>query len=114
MSSNFQVAPGTFLSTMDYSVLLPLDKGSVSFGQVLPGRATTITVAPVTRTNTEGPAILMGAYLSPEDREAQKKGLALVAHIERLMQTDEGFYDWFQEGFDEIESGHFVTFSEEG
>jgi len=52
--------------------------------------------------------------LSPEDREARKKGLALVARIEHLMQTDEGFHDWFQEGFDEIAAGHFVTFSEEG
>jgi hypothetical protein len=30
------------------------------------------------------------------------------------MQTEEGFRDWFQEGFDEIAAGHFVTFSEEG
>lgn len=52
--------------------------------------------------------------LSPEDREAREKGLALVARIVQLMQTDEGVRDWFQEGYDEIQAGHFVTFSEEG
>ena len=60
------------------------------------------------------PAIPLDEELSPEDREARKKGLALVARIEQLMQTEEGFRDWFQEGFDEIAAGHFVTFSEEG
>lgn len=62
----------------------------------------------------EMPTIPLDKELSPEDREARKKGLALVARIEHLMQTDEGFRDWFQEGFDEIAAGHFVTFSEEG
>ena len=62
----------------------------------------------------EMPTIPLDGELSPEDREARKKGLALVGHIAQLMQTDEGFHDWFQEGFDEIATGHFVTFSEEG
>ena len=65
-------------------------------------------------TTAEMPAILPDEELSPEDRESRKKGLALVAHVAQLMQTDEGFRDWFQEGFDEIATGHFVTFSEKG
>ncbi len=59
-------------------------------------------------------AIPLDEKLSPEDRKARKKGLAMVAHIEQLMQTENGFRDWFQEGFDEIAAGHFVTLSEEG
>ena len=65
-------------------------------------------------TTAEMPAILKDEELSPEDREAREKGLQLVAHIERQMQTDEGFRTWFQEGFDEIAAGHFITFSEDG
>ena len=65
-------------------------------------------------TTSEIPAILPDEELSPEDRESRKKGLALVAHVAQLMQTEEGFRDWIQEGFDEIAAGHFVTFSEEG
>ncbi len=45
--------------------------------------------------------ILPDEELSPEDLAARKKGLALVARIEQLMQTDEGFRDWFQEGIDQ-------------
>ena len=53
-------------------------------------------------------------YLSSEDREAREKGLQLAARIEHLYQTDEEFQCWYQEGMDEIEAGHFVTFSEDG
>lgn len=49
-----------------------------------------------------------------EAREASEKGLRLVARIEHLYQTDEGFRRWYQEGIDEIEAGHVVTFSEDG
>src|SRR5258708_4927416 len=58
--------------------------------------------------------ILPDEELSPEDLAARKKGLALVARIEQLMQTDEGFRDWFQEGIDQIEAGQFVIFDENG
>lgn len=72
------------------------------------------SVIPLKTVMDDIPAIPLDEELSPEDREARKKGLALVARIEQLMQTEEGFNDWFQEGFDEIAAGHFVTFSEEG
>lgn len=65
-------------------------------------------------TTAEMPAILMDENLSPEDREAREKGLALTARIEYLYRTDEGFRRWYHEGIDEIEAGHFVTFSEDG
>lgn len=52
--------------------------------------------------------------LSLEDRDAREKGLQLAARIEHLYRTDEGFRCWYQEGIDEIEAGHFVTFSEDG
>ena len=58
--------------------------------------------------------ILLEEPVKQTIKEARAKGFALVAHIEQLMQTDAGFRDWFQEGFDEIAAGHFVTFSEEG
>lgn len=72
------------------------------------------SIIPSKTATADIPVILPDEELSPEDREARKKGLALVAHIAQLMQTEEGFRDWFQEGFDEIAAGHFVTFSEEG
>lgn len=71
------------------------------------------SIIPLKAAMDDIPAILLDEELSPEDREVRKKGLALVAHIEQLMQTEKGFRDWFQEGFDEIASGHFVTLSEE-
>ncbi len=49
-----------------------------------------------------------------EEREAREKGLQLVARIEQLYHTDEELRHWYPEGIDEIESGHFVTFSEDG
>jgi len=52
--------------------------------------------------------------LSPEDREAQEKGLQLAARIEHLYQTDEGFRRWYHKGIDDIEAGHTVAFSEDG
>lgn len=52
--------------------------------------------------------------LTPEEREARKKGLALVARVQKLIQTDEGFREWIQEGISEIEAGHFVTFDASG
>lgn len=52
--------------------------------------------------------------LSPEDREAQEKGLQMAARIEHLYQTDEGFRLWYHKGIDDIESGRTVTFSEDG
>jgi hypothetical protein len=53
-------------------------------------------------------------HSEPENTEAREKGQQLVARIEHLYQTDEGFRHWYHEGIDEIEAGHFVTFSENG
>lgn len=62
----------------------------------------------------EGPTVLMDEELSPENREARAKTLQLAANIEHIYRTDEGFRRWYHEGIEEIEAGHFVTFSEDG
>jgi hypothetical protein len=48
--------------------------------------------------------------LSPEDQEARRKGLAVVARMEHLAQTDEGFRRWLMIGIEQIEHGECVTF----
>lgn len=73
-----------------------------------------VRIVAAENTTTEMPTILMDENLSAEDREAREKGLALAAHIEHLYRTDVGFRRWYHEGIDEIEAGHFVTFSEDG
>lgn len=57
---------------------------------------------------------LMDEQLSREDREAREKGLKLVARLERLAQTEDGFRRWLQVGFDEAESGQVVAVGEDG
>lgn len=73
-----------------------------------------VRIVAAENTTVEMPAVLRDENLSAEDREAREKGLALAAHIEHLYRTDEGFRRWYHEGIDEIEAGHFVTFSEDG
>lgn len=51
--------------------------------------------------------------LTPEQQEAREKGLQLVARIEHLYQTDEGFRRWYHAGIDDIEAGRVVTWSHE-
>jgi len=78
-------------------------------------KSTTTAVSISSKTITgEMPAILANKKMSAEDRVAQEKGLALAAHIEHLYRTDQEFRRWYHEGIDEIEGGHFVTFSEDG
>lgn len=48
--------------------------------------------------------------LSPQELEARRKGEVLVARIECLAQTDEGFQRWLQDGFDEVQAGQVVLF----
>lgn len=73
-----------------------------------------VRIVAAENTTTEMPTILMNENLSPEDGEACEKGLALVARIDHLYRTDEGFRRWYHEGIDEIKAGNFVTFSEDG
>jgi uncharacterized phage-associated protein len=56
----------------------------------------------------------MDEQMTAEDREAREKGLQLVARLEQLVQTDQGFCTWLQVGFDQIESGQTVTFGIDG
>ena len=49
-----------------------------------------------------------------EDKELREKGLRLVAQLENLAQTDEGFRRWLQVGFSQVEAGHVVAASEDG
>ncbi len=77
--------------------------------------STTITVMISSeRTTVEGPTVLMFENLSAEDREARTKTLKLAARIGYLYETDEAFRRELLEAIDEIEAGHFVTFSENG
>ncbi len=46
--------------------------------------------------------------LSAEDQTSREKGLALVARMEHLAQTDERFRQWLQVGIDQIEAGQVV------
>jgi hypothetical protein len=133
MSSHF-VMPSTPQQGTAWANILPqpISEGSVPFGpptkpssfwRKVVHRLTrhphikpaTITVMPSSKTTSaEMPAILLDERMSAEDREAREKGLALAARIEYLYQTDTEFRRWYHEGIDEIEAGHFVTFSEDG
>jgi hypothetical protein len=59
-------------------------------------------------------AVVSKEDLSPEDKVAREKGLQLVARIEHLYQTNEGFQRWIQAGIDDIEAGRTTVFSEDG
>jgi adenosine/AMP kinase len=48
--------------------------------------------------------------LTPEEREAREKGLALVARLEQ----DEAFIRQVEEAFEQIAAGHFFIFDEDG
>lgn len=56
----------------------------------------------------------MDEKMSAEDREAREKGLKLVARLERLAQTNEGFRRWLRVGFDQVEAGQVVAVGEDG
>ncbi len=56
----------------------------------------------------------MSEKLSAEDQEARDKGLRLAAQLEELAQTDEGFRNWLQVGFDQVESGQVVPYEMDG
>src|SRR5450755_1125702 len=92
--------------------------GATSRYTISPSRVSeTTTAAGIFSSKTtaaEMPAIRMAENLSEEDREARRKGFRLVARMEHLAQTDEGFRRWLQVGFDQIEAGESVTFSEDG
>jgi hypothetical protein len=75
---------------------------------------TTVGFSSSKTTSAEIPAIRMQEKLSADDKEAQEKGFRLVARMEQLAQNDEGFRRWLQIGFDQIEAGEVVTFSEDG
>jgi len=75
---------------------------------------TTIVTISSKTTSAEMSAILLDEYLSPEDREARTKTLKLAARIGYLYETNETFRRELLEAIDEIEAGHFVTFSEDG
>lgn len=47
--------------------------------------------------------------MTPQDLESRRKGLQLVARVEYLYETDEGFQRWYQQGVDEVEADQIVT-----
>lgn len=56
----------------------------------------------------------MDERMSAEDKALRERGLRLVALMEQLAQTDEGFRRWLQIGFDQIETGQVVAANEGG
>jgi len=133
MSSPFIVPSRPQWRAASATILLqPMSEGSIPFGppskpssfwrrivhrltrhpQIEPATITVMTSSKTT--SAEMPAILMNENISAENREVREKGLALAARIEHLYRTNQGFRRWYHEGIDEIEAGHFVTFSEDG
>ncbi len=66
----------------------------------------------VESTPVEYPTTLLFENLSPEDRESREKGLALLAHIEHRVETDEEFRRWIQDGIDQADAGQLFAFNE--
>lgn len=56
----------------------------------------------------------MDEQMSEKDKDARDKGLLLVARLEQLAKTDPGFQNWLKVGFDQIESGQWIVFDEDG
>jgi uncharacterized phage-associated protein len=56
----------------------------------------------------------MDERMSAEDRALRERGLRLVAQMEQLTQTDEGFRRWLQIGFDQEEAGQVIAVGEDG
>ena len=110
MSSLFDISNTAQLgATSAYILSQPMSARQLQIAST----TTVVTISSKT-TSAEMPAVRMHENLSAEDREAREKGLALAAHIEYLYRTDQEFRRWYHEGIDEIEAGHFVTFSEDG
>jgi hypothetical protein len=124
--TRFQVLPSTFSSTTDYTILQSLSDGSESLGLPsrlsaswrkfrhssthLSGLVADVSIIPAMNTTAAISDILMDEYLSPEDRDARAKGLALVARFEHLVETDEGFRRWLQAGLDQVQAGQVYAF----
>jgi hypothetical protein len=115
-------------ATSDYTILQPLGEGSESleFSSKLSaswrkfshssthvsGVVADVGFIPAMNTTTAISDVLMDELLSPEDKEARAKGLALVARFEYLIETDEGFRRWLQTGLDQAEAGEVFAFDE--